>query len=1346
MYGLNGRTHHAWRPLNVGGQYFTFHPSPSEYLPVDVVEDYRAWMLNHNELGRLYKMVQDLKVTVPQQSILIHPDDHPSHTLEPFALMGSAANYLSAASVECMLFPHQDEDVIYVPSTSSLYDSAQYPLLFPSGWGGWWRGDSKATTDKTLPMFLPYLKGQRIHIKSCISVCQYVKYVTFQRTQSLCLFSTAYQQWLLDSFSRWQSLVFANLSRNNAVIGGIRDRVASYAQIRRGETTGRPFMLPVSIPGSPAAQKKLIADGMAVIAKKGKPTLFITFTGNAQWPEFIQAVERLTGLPCPLNAEALFPDILVRIFRQKLLAFEDDLRKQRFFGFPVIYMQRTIETQKRFIPHAHIILKLACPDPIDAVVVDTILTTRLFFHEHCPLYTAGSDFEDLRKNEACTCDAHALHRSVFKKMRHTKCTDRCKRRDGKPGCKYGYPFCTAGTPTASISYCDGNGYWKPKRLFACDESVVAYNPYMVIAYDCHINVEVCAGIHVVRYIRKYISKLPCSTRVTIEEVLRNPASEFSLWQKLRHVGVSEALLRMKEIDINLCIPSVTALKIHDEGQHPVYYSSEDQASEAAKFVITPLMRYFSRHVDLDSLTYEQYYEKFTLCKELPRKNGRIALPDDPSQFGDFSILFACERTTEHVARIDCPTTNNSEFNALVAILRRYPRRSWQGCLKVGNNLFSSYTAAAEALGIYRGGDEFSEVFQSVINPNPEIWKSFYEGNIRSVTCVETPHMLRILFVCLCISGASALTLLEKFSGYMALDAKTGPNKKDFVLHELSLLLLKERLTLADIGLSEPMPLQESIVLSEERSRYPKHMLESLLNVSLSKEQKTIMRRVTKSTLNQIFYIGAKAGRGKTRLANAIISWFRLKGRIVMIGCPSAKAATHFLGASTLHKLFGIPFEMEKARSLSFMYGPSHPMSILLVNAALICIDEFAMTHSTYITFIDAFLKFLMQSEAPFGGKRLLACGDFTQLAPVDTSGADISGVSPLFHPIFRLFHRFTLSDNFRQASDPKYASFCNNLSTGRFNGCDNDGHYDIKLPSTIPQLTDRTKALDQYISFDSFPANLCTKESFLTLAKSRLYLSAIVAYRNSDVSFYNDILIEKVSARLNSTVQVLEACEIVTATQSGYNFATPEYMQCYDEDDSIPPHSLKLFVGCPVYLVRNFLPSQGLVNGAKFIIYEIHSKFIKAINVTPGSAFFGESSNFFRFAFPVKQPGISFSRQQFPFKVAFASTVHKLQGDTIDKAGFLLLECDFPSFCHAQLYVAFTRAQTSKQTFVVISTICIRAVTLQALVKEDPLYLYRQHANDALSESSEEKEECDPMATCMQDWTIRDDNDYAWFQ
>lgn len=186
--------------------------------------------------------------------------------------------------------------------------------------------------------------------------------------------------------------------------------------------------MPSSIPGSPTAQKKLIADWMAVIGKKGKPTLFITFTGNSNWKEFRDAVQKVTGRPCPPNAEALFPDLLVRVFRQKLMAFENDLRSKKFFPYKVLYLQRTIETRKRFVPHAHIILRLDCPHPITSSFVDEIITTRLFFHENCPLFTPGCDEEKLGHNKHCMCDAHVLHRLVFSKMRHTKCTERCKRK------------------------------------------------------------------------------------------------------------------------------------------------------------------------------------------------------------------------------------------------------------------------------------------------------------------------------------------------------------------------------------------------------------------------------------------------------------------------------------------------------------------------------------------------------------------------------------------------------------------------------------------------------------------------------------------------------------------------------------------------------------------------------------------------------------------------------------------------------------------------------------------------------------------------------------------------------
>jgi hypothetical protein len=46
--------------------------------------------------------------------------------------------------------------------------------------------------------------------------------------------------------------------------------------------------LPVSFLGSLRMQRKLIADGLAIVRRHGKPTYFLAVTYNPHWEEIIQ--------------------------------------------------------------------------------------------------------------------------------------------------------------------------------------------------------------------------------------------------------------------------------------------------------------------------------------------------------------------------------------------------------------------------------------------------------------------------------------------------------------------------------------------------------------------------------------------------------------------------------------------------------------------------------------------------------------------------------------------------------------------------------------------------------------------------------------------------------------------------------------------------------------------------------------------------------------------------------------------------------------------------------------------------------------------------------------------------
>jgi hypothetical protein len=134
----------------------------------------------------------------------------------------------------------------------------------------------------------------------------------------------------------------------------------------RPEDMGIQVILPSSFAGSPRAMQQLLQDAMGIVCVLGNPSYFVTMTCNPKWKEIQDELY-------PGQTASDRPDLVARVFKMKLAALLDDIRKNKIFG-EVSGRVHTIEFQKRGLPHAHILIIIKTefrprtPQDVDRVV------------------------------------------------------------------------------------------------------------------------------------------------------------------------------------------------------------------------------------------------------------------------------------------------------------------------------------------------------------------------------------------------------------------------------------------------------------------------------------------------------------------------------------------------------------------------------------------------------------------------------------------------------------------------------------------------------------------------------------------------------------------------------------------------------------------------------------------------------------------------------------------------------------------------------------------------------------------------------------------------------------------
>ena len=136
---------------------------------------------------------------------------------------------------------------------------------------------------------------------------------------------------------------------------------------------------------------------------------------------------------------------------------------------------------------------------------------------------------------------------------------------------------------------------------------------------------------------------------------------------------------------------------------------------------------------------------------------------------------------------------------------------------------------------------------------------------------------------------------------------------------------------------------------------------------------------------QNVFLTGSAGSGKTYTLNQYINYLRARRVPVAVTASTGIAATHMNG-TTIHSWSGIGIKDELSDRDLTNLSRKQFLADRLKDTAVLIIDEISMLHAKQLNLVSQVLKYVRKNDKAFGGIQVVVAGDFFQLPPIGSKG------------------------------------------------------------------------------------------------------------------------------------------------------------------------------------------------------------------------------------------------------------------------------------------------------------------------------------------------------------------------